>query len=254
MSEEVTLEDIVFSGRNKAYGAYALQKKYRIYLLTACLISLAGVSTSIAVPFLRAFRNPVSKVGLTRTVSVEMQPVKTEEIPLPPPPPVMPEEMKNQVRYLAPVLVEDPPPEPELITMGEALEKTDNPAVMEITNAVEPTPSEIDEPDMKTYFFPEEHASFMNGNVDDFRKWVQENVVYPVQAIDHGISGKVIVEFCVNSKGEVVEVHVIRAVDPSLDNESVKVISTSPLWKAARQGGEPVKQHFVIPVVFILQQ
>jgi protein TonB len=58
----------------------------------------------------------------------------------------------------------------------------------------------------------------------------------------------------VNSKGEVVEVHVIRAVDPSLDNESVKVISTSPLWKAARQGGEPVKQHFVIPVVFILQQ
>ncbi len=49
-----TLDDIVFENRNKAYGAYALNKKHRKYLFIAFFISLTGVSTVIAVPFLKA--------------------------------------------------------------------------------------------------------------------------------------------------------------------------------------------------------
>ena len=53
-----TLDDIVFENRNKAYGAYALNKKHRKYLLIAFLISLTGVGTAIAVPFLNALNGP----------------------------------------------------------------------------------------------------------------------------------------------------------------------------------------------------
>jgi hypothetical protein len=37
-----------------------------------------------------------------------------------------------------------------------------------------------------------------------------------------------------------------------VDEETLRVIASSPLWKAARQGGSPVKQKFVIPVSFVL--
>ena len=53
-----TLDDIVFENRNKAYGAYALNKKHRKYLIIAFLISLTGVGTAVAVPFLNALNGP----------------------------------------------------------------------------------------------------------------------------------------------------------------------------------------------------
>jgi len=93
----------------------------------------------------------------------------------------------------------------------------------------------------------------MDGNVENFRVWVQQHVVYPELAKEYGISGKVFITFCINSKGQMVDVKLARGVHDLLDNESMRVIASSPLWKAARQGGRPVKQQFTIPVFFVLQ-
>jgi periplasmic protein TonB len=90
----------------------------------------------------------------------------------------------------------------------------------------------------------------MNGDLLQFRNWVEANILYPEIAIEHQIFGKVIVGFCVNARGQIVDIKVIRGVDPSLDQETIRVISSSPTWKAARQGGIPVKEKFTIPVVF----
>jgi periplasmic protein TonB len=57
----------------------------------------------------------------------------------------------------------------------------------------------------------------------------------------------------VDSKGQVIEAKILRGVDPSLDNEVVRVVMSSPGWKPAMVGGKPVKQQFVIPVVFSLE-
>jgi protein TonB len=46
-----TLEDIVFEGRNKSYGAYDLERKRRRSLIIAFLISFVGFTTAIAIPF-----------------------------------------------------------------------------------------------------------------------------------------------------------------------------------------------------------
>ncbi len=99
---------------------------------------------------------------------------------------------------------------------------------------------------------PQEYASFMDGGILEFARWVQQNVVYPQIAIDNQIQGKVIVSFCVNKRGEVVDIKLVRGIDKSVDQETMRVIATSPLWRAARQGGTPVKQLFVIPVTFVL--
>ena len=105
----------------------------------------------------------------------------------------------------------------------------------------------------QVFIVVEQQASFQGGDVDSFRNWVIKNLKYPDIAIKKGISGKVYVQYAVNSIGEVVDVKVIRSVDPSLGAEAVRVISSSPKWEPAKQRGEKVKQQFTIPIAFQLQ-
>jgi protein TonB len=255
-SEAVTIEDIVFENRNKVYGAYALNKKHHKYLLIAFAISLAGFTTAVAVPFFKAVNNPGQFGILDRHVTTVIGKIEPEtEIPAVPLPPPPSDHMVQQAVFKIPDLVDEPTAELGFMPNNEAMEKTINIAPPEIiTNHVEPPAEEINEINMPGILSPQEQASFMNGDLNDFIIWVKQNIVYPPLAAQLGISGKVIIEFCVSSKGEVMNVHVLRSVDASLDNESIKVISSSPKWRAARQGGIPVKQHFVIPVVFMIQK
>ncbi|KPL11109.1 MAG: energy transducer TonB, partial [Bacteroides sp. SM23_62] len=76
---------------------------------------------------------------------------------------------------------------------------------------------------------------------------------YPEIAAENGISGKVYVQFAVNSKGEVVDAVVVRGVDPALDKEAVRVVTSSPKWSPGRQRGKAVKVQFTFPINFVLQ-
>lgn len=100
--------------------------------------------------------------------------------------------------------------------------------------------------------FVEEAATFQGGGLEDFRLWIAENLIYPEEAIEKGILGRVIAQFVVDSKGKVGNVVILRGVDPSLDNETKRVILSSPAWEPAKQAGEAVQQIFTIHVVFTL--
>ncbi len=251
-SDSRTLDDIVFENRNKAYGAYALNKKHRKYLVIAFLISLTGVSTSIAFPFLKALNGQAFFRGIERDVTIHLQPPAPEPSIPPPPPPAPPiKELAGQVSYKPPVVVENAKEDyiPPMTTLVD--HPNNRPVIDKMPDPVPPTPG-IEEPAEIVLVNPQESASFMNGGIDEFRMWIQKNIVYPEIAVESNITGKVIVAFCVNKKGEVVDIELLRGLDNSVDKETLRVISSSPLWKAARQGGNPVKQKFVIPVSFVL--
>jgi len=78
-------------------------------------------------------------------------------------------------------------------------------------------------------------------------------MVYPIKAPELNIFGKVIVQFCGNSKGKIVDIQFVRSRDPLVDNEVLRVLSSSPDWVPAKQGGIPVKTSFTIPVLFQMQ-
>jgi protein TonB len=255
IADAATLEDIVFTGRNKQYGAYALNKNHRKVLLASFLVALTGFSTAVAVPFLQARNNGSSGFTVNKGVIVTLvDPPENEVIAPPPPPPPLP--VQEQVmRYLPPLVVEEPTDvEAGLISVQELLSVAVNNPVLPPDLEPVPAGNVITEPDInEPILFPEEQATFRNGDLSEFRYWVQENIKYPDLAVANQVFGKVILEFCVNARGEVTDIRVLRPIDPLLDNESMRVIASSPLWKAARQGGRPVKQRFVIPVVFTLQ-
>jgi TonB family protein len=110
---------------------------------------------------------------------------------------------------------------------------------------------QTDEP---VFLIVEKSATFQGGDLTTFRTWVAENIKYPEIALKNGITGKVFVQFAVNSKGEVVDIRVLRSVDTLIDEEAVRVVKSSPKWEPAEQRGTKVKQIFNIPVSFTIKK
>lgn len=106
--------------------------------------------------------------------------------------------------------------------------------------------------DENTYVVIEEMPSFQGKGGEGFREYLAQNIVYPEEAKKNGITGKVYVQFTVNTKGEVVDVKVVRSVSPSLDKEAVRVVESSPLWQPGKQKGKPVDVQFTFPIDFKL--
>ncbi len=83
--------------------------------------------------------------------------------------------------------------------------------------------------------------------------WVSENINYPVEAAKNGIQGRVIVQFVVTVTGSIANVNVTRGLEPSLDKEAVRVISSMPKWTPGRQNGTAVNIRYTLPVTFRLK-
>lgn len=91
---------------------------------------------------------------------------------------------------------------------------------------------------------------FQGGDANTFSKWVSLNLEYPANAKANGVSGRVMVEFIVNTDGSVSDVKVLRGVDPELDAEAIRVIQSSPKWTPGEQRDSPVKVGYQFPVIF----
>jgi protein TonB len=174
-NQAATLEDIVFEGRNKSYGAYAMNRDRRKYLLVAFLIALTGVSTAVAVPFIHA-RNQGSGVYVPdHGVVAKLVDHDDVEPPPPPPPPPPSPVLEQQIRYLPPLVVEEPSDaETGLMSMGELAEVTGNAPPLPSPELVPvPTDKVIEEPAPTALWNPQEPATFRNGDLIEFQKWVQ---------------------------------------------------------------------------------
>jgi protein TonB len=83
--------------------------------------------------------------------------------------------------------------------------------------------------------------------------FVSKNVVYPQEAQEKGISGRVFVSFIVEKDGSVNEVKVMRGIGGGCDEESVRVIKAMPKWKPGKMKGKPVRVSYMMPIIFKLQ-
>ena len=91
------------------------------------------------------------------------------------------------------------------------------------------------------------------GGMAECMKWLGKNINYPTEAKEKGTQGRVIIQFVVEKDGSITEAKVARGVDPLLDAEALRVINSSPKWKPGKQGGQPVRVKYTIPVAFKLQ-
>jgi protein TonB len=87
----------------------------------------------------------------------------------------------------------------------------------------------------------------------EFSKYIYGQLEYPAEAVENGVSGRVLVKFVVNSKGYIERVEILQGVHPSLDQEAMRVIKASPRWEPGVQNGRYVNVIYTFPIKFFLQ-
>ena len=67
-----------------------------------------------------------------------------------------------------------------------------------------------------------------------------------------GIEGRVFVQFVVDKKGNITEVQAVRGIGAGCNEEAVRVIKSSPKWKAGKHRGKAVKVRMILLITFKL--
>lgn len=84
-------------------------------------------------------------------------------------------------------------------------------------------------------------------------QFLSENIRYPKEAFVNNVQGRVIVNFFVDKDGSIGGARVIKSVDPQLDAEALRVVSSMPNWTPGMQKGKPVRVSYTVPVSFRLE-
>jgi protein TonB len=98
----------------------------------------------------------------------------------------------------------------------------------------------------------EEMPSFPGGDLA-LLNYIAKNTSYPAKARLNNIQGRVIVRFCVNENGNADRISILKGVDPELDAEAVRVVSTLPAFNPGKQGGKAVPVWYMVPLTFTLK-
>lgn len=172
---------------------------------------------------------------------------------------------------IVPITQENTPPPPEIakvpvlsdiidiveddITVEDNILNLEDDANLgvEVMDYVSEVEEEVVEEESIPFALVEKKPSFMGGDANTFSAWVNQHLEYPEVARENGVSGRVMLQFTVNPNGSVTDVKVLRGVDPALDQEAVRVISSSPKWEPGRQRDRAVKVTYTFPVVFQLR-
>lgn len=157
------------------------------------------------------------------------------------------------------------PPPPAAVTKADIIEIVEDDADIEedIMASTEDNVEWVDlddydvvevepEPEDEEIFMVVEDQPEFPGGTAALLEYLRKNIKYPAICRENNIQGRVLVTFIVNKDGAIVEPEVVKSVNPSLDKEALRVISTMPNWKPGSQRGKPVRVKYTVPVNFRL--
>ena len=124
---------------------------------------------------------------------------------------------------------------------------------VELVDYIEVTEEDVIEEETLPFYTVEIKPKFNGGDANEFSKWVNSRLVYPEIAKENSISGRVTLSFTIKPDGTLSDVKVLRGVDPSLDQEAVRVVKSSPKWTPGKQRDRAVAVSYTFPVIFQLR-
>jgi len=252
--------NLVFEGRNKHYGAYALRRDAgRRYARALCLmLGALGLLLLVPLAFGLYVRHTLQQAVDDLEVVARLKPLEPEPghevkavsagrraLPA----------MRPGASQAAPEIVDGlvaPKPvgidgpvtfrtDDDLFVMADAdslhnADRTDLPV-----EGVQLTPTEVVE---QMPEFP--------GGVAGLMKWLDKHLIYPKSCVDAKIEGDVEVTFLVDAAGKVTDPAVAKSLHPELDRAALFALSRMPRWKPGRSGGKVTIVRVTIPIHFQL--
>ncbi|TRX02370.1 energy transducer TonB [Flavobacterium gawalongense] len=247
--------DIVFEGRNKAYGAYELRKTNTKTTVKALVLGAIVFALAVSAPLIMSLipnSSDESETLDTKITTVKLPPKKEEvKKDLPPPPPPPPK--VDQVKFVKPVVAkaeevtEEPPKIVEIKDKKLGAETIKGDPDAELT--VEPVgsgPSAVVEEDTQIYNTAGiEVKPDFPGGMEKFYKFVGSNYQTPEE---EGLKGKVYVTFVVEKDGSLTDIKVIRDIGYGTGKEAIRVLKKCPKWTPGEQNGKKVRVLYSLPI------
>ncbi|PWK80398.1 protein TonB [Mucilaginibacter oryzae] len=258
--------DVVFSNRNKAYGAYELRKENSKNTSKALIFAIVFFVFVVSLPtIINKIKGLIpekeQKVKITDVVLLPPPPVDQTKKP-PPPPPEPPKPKVDQVRFPPPVVKpdnevkeKDPPTVKELAVAdpGQKDQKGDPNAEIRIDEPVGNSDvKQVVEADPNQIFTSVEQVPEFAGGLEKFGQYLGKNIRYPAVARENNVQGRVICTFVVEKDGSLTDIKVVRGIGSGCDEEAVRVLKNSPKWKPGIQNGRPVRVQYSVPISFTL--
>lgn len=258
--------DLVFDGKNKAYGAYQLRQENTKTSLIAFIGGITFMLSLIGGGFmLTSFDDPgvicqLPIIENERIVPVDMDPIKETE--------------KTESSAAAPQEVSEVEPQdlsrmvvaqtneatPDVQTNQEIREtppandgngtgtltdvgnngsgndnSSDNVSTPGISEPV--TTNKLD----KLPLFP--------GGMDRFYKYVSDNINRPEMDEDSQITMRVVMTFVIEKDGSMTDIRALRSTDKNLEREAIRVLkSLKTKWEPGYQNDKPVRTLYMLPI------
>ena len=265
--------DLVFEGRNQAYGAYKLRKGTAKRNVWALLI--VGLAAALLYLGLQLQKMAEANKKVENTQAVELAKLQTEkkkeakvekkEVIRQEPEKVV-EQVKSSVKFTAPVIKKDEEVKEEDEIKLDEVQKSDKAVGAftvegndEVGGAVLKAKEDIAAPEppkhveeTKVFTVVEQMPMFPGGDAA-LMGYLRDNIHYPTVAAENGVQGRVVVGFVVERDGSITDVNILRSVDPSLDREAMRVVKSMPRWTPGKQNGSAVRVKYQVPVTFRLQ-
>ncbi|HMP99442.1 MAG TPA: energy transducer TonB [Cyclobacteriaceae bacterium] len=107
-------------------------------------------------------------------------------------------------------------------------------------------------PTEEIYYIIEEPATFPGG-MHKFYSYINKNMKVPLAVRNGKVSGKVLIEFVIDSLGQIPhdEIIIREGLCKPCDEEAIRLIKGSPKWNPGMQKGKPVRQRMVMPILFM---
>jgi len=264
--------DIIFDGKNKAYGAYDLRKTYNKTLVKALLFTAAILLLAFLGSVMANMLNKGKKTDQIEVLETQMAEIKKDEPPPPPPPPPPPTPPPppevNQVKFTPPKIVKD-----EEVKPDEKIEEIKEDQVIS-TKTVESENKEqivqapvedkgtqvvevpkVSDDENKIFTKVEVEASFPGGE-SAWRRYLQNNL-NPNTPVDNGApegTYQVVVRFIVGRDGSISDVQAETSHGYGMEQEAMKIIKKGPKWTPAIQNGRNVNAYRRQPITFVVQE
>lgn len=262
------LNEVIFSNRNKNYGAYAIRSSYNESIVKS-LLTVVGSSCLLFGSVIAYNKYTAEKSNVESGFVIDDSDYKVIEYtnPLVNEPKVKPEK-PNIEEAAAPkggvaTVINNNATDTDVkntdnLNSGkgdESSKGTSLTSTITTTVETEPTPIKIEaeKKEVETVFIASDMPEF-EGGVEGLMRFVSQNIVYPDIAKQIGHEGTVYVSFIVSEQGYVQDAKVMKGIGYGCDEEVLRVVNKMPKWKkAGKNAGHPVKVRFNIPVKFKLR-
>ena len=264
-----SLDDIVFDGRNRGYGAYELRALYQRHVARALVIAAAVCALLLGFPLVAQLLRGRLPAAPSRVIvdSVLLAPPIDPAVIVPPlavppvAPPVQPP-VAATLRFTTFVaapddrVTEEVPEHAALADARVSTVTTEGSAGPDLApvEAVE-SPKELEGVvDHNVYVAVEQMPELPGGGGQTaIVAAIQRAVKYPAMVLHNGVEGKVYASFTVNATGEITDLKIVRGLGSGLDEETLRAIRSLPRFIPGKQNGRGVSVSFTVPVTYQIQ-